>query len=134
MTPEEVLHTPFTSLAAWRREREDARQLQQQQGEQQQREQQQQPTGMEVEQGQAAGGSGSSSAGGGEEAASGTQAAAQQQILSAVLEECLLHTREEVGVGVSGRVSLRDFAAFPASLPASRLPGSCAACGQACGY
>ncbi len=108
MTPDAILHTPFTSLSAWRQEQEEAAAAtasaagsaagqspgQQQQG----------GEAMEVEAPAASSrDAGSAGPAGGDHsthsasaAASPAQAAVQQQVLSAVMEECLLNSRPEV--------------------------------------
>ena len=86
VTPEDILHTPFTSLSAFKQQQE----LQQQQAEGQT----QAAAAMEVE-GGASGDVSSADASAGI-SGSTAQGAAQQQILGAVLEECLLNSRVEV--------------------------------------
>ena len=95
VTPADILHTPFTSLSAFKQQQE----LQKQQAEGQA--QAQAAAAMEVEvAGDASGSTANSDAPGAVAGGSGStaQAAAQQQILGAVLEECLLNSRVEVGV------------------------------------
>lgn len=104
----DILHTPFASLAAWRQEHEECRQLQQAPAQAEasatpSATQEQQPpeaaAAMEFEQqGARATSKGSAEISAGvSEGASLAQAAVQQQILGAVLEECLFNTRAEVG-------------------------------------
>ncbi|EFN52702.1 hypothetical protein CHLNCDRAFT_138705 [Chlorella variabilis] len=82
VTPDDILHTPFTSLAAaWKQ--------QQQPGQGRAAQDQAQPSAMEVE------GDGAT-AGGDAPGTSVALAAAQQQILGAVMDECLLNSRVEV--------------------------------------
>jgi hypothetical protein len=88
VTPEDILHTPFTSLSAFKQQLE----LQKQQAEGQA----QAAAAMEVE-GAASGDASSADANGNASVNGSTvQGAAQQQILGAVLEECLLNSRVEV--------------------------------------
>jgi proteasome component ECM29 len=105
VTPDDILHTPFTSLAVWEQERQEAQPAQPEQGSQQQQQEkqpQEDAAAMDVEEAAPASGpaaaAASAAAGGGPGAGESSPAlvAAQHQMLSTVLDECLLNPRVEV--------------------------------------